>query len=41
MELYEGPRREELREYAGMMNCYPKHIVSTTSKNRSNGTLSY
>lgn len=30
MELYEGPRREGLREYAGMMNGLPKHVVSTT-----------
>src|SRR5919112_3057514 len=30
MEGYDGPRRAELREYADMMNSYPKHVVSTT-----------
>lgn len=30
MEHYEGPRRAELGEYAGMMNGYPKYVVSTT-----------
>jgi dihydrofolate reductase len=30
MNLYEGPRRAELGEYADMMNGYPKHVVSTT-----------
>ena len=30
MEQYEGPRRAELGEYAGMMNGYPKRVVSTT-----------
>jgi dihydrofolate reductase len=30
MDQYEGPRREELKEYADMMNGYPKYVVSTT-----------
>ena len=30
MEQYGGPRRAELREYADMMNGYPKYVVSTT-----------
>jgi dihydrofolate reductase len=30
MEHYGGPRRAELREYADMMNGYPKYVVSTT-----------
>jgi dihydrofolate reductase len=30
MNQYEGPRRAELREYADMMNGYPKDVVSTT-----------
>jgi dihydrofolate reductase len=30
MEQYEGPRRAELGEYAGMMNGYPKHVASRT-----------
>ena len=30
MEQYEGPRRAALGEYAGMMNGYPKYVVSTT-----------
>jgi dihydrofolate reductase len=30
MDQYEGPRRVELAEYAGMMNGYPKHVVSST-----------
>ena len=30
MEQYEGPHRAELREYADMMNGYPKYVVSTT-----------
>ena len=30
MEQYSGPRRAELRQYADMMNGYPKYVVSTT-----------
>ena len=30
MEQYRGPRRAALGEYAEMMNCYPKYVVSTT-----------
>jgi len=30
MDQYRGPRRVALREYADMMNGYPKHVVSTT-----------
>jgi dihydrofolate reductase len=30
MEQYRGSRRVALREYADMMNGYPKHVVSTT-----------
>jgi dihydrofolate reductase len=30
MDLYEGPRRAALGEYADMMNDYPKYVVSTT-----------
>src|SRR5215210_71068 len=30
MEQYEGPRREELKSYADMMNGYPKYVVSET-----------
>jgi hypothetical protein len=35
MEHYEGPLRKALGEYTDMTNGYPKHIVSTTPRSRS------
>jgi len=42
MDAYRGPRRAELQEYAGMMNGYPKQVVSSTLEEPlewSNSTL--